>query len=335
MKTEKLLDVPLDDIKVGPRFRKDYGNLSPLEESIDAVGVLQPIGVTEDLKLIFGARRLKACRNLGRDTILARVISLECLIRGEHDENSEEIRKPFTNSEKLAIAKAIKAELGERRGRPGKDDENVEQMPHISKGERTEDIAAKKAGFKNRDEMRRADIVEEKCCQDIKDAVDDGTVSLSDAAAVANESREIQEAAIKKVLFSEAPTLNAAVKLVHEEREDAGVEEEPIVDLLGHPVPNHLMPVVEDNLLFHEIAEGIKTIRRQLDELDKRPSASHRKIGELQAHCLIIERRMIEERFGFTCPACIGKGGACKCCAGKRWFMVGDKDKVPKIRRAS
>jgi hypothetical protein len=334
MKTEKLLDVPLDDIKVGTRYRKDYGDLSPLETSIDAIGVLQPVGVTEDLKLIFGARRLKACRNLGRETIPARVISLDCLIQGEHDENSEDIRKPFTNSEKLAIAKAIKAELGDRRGQRTDLKVTSGQLAGSPKGE-TRDVAAKAAGFSSTQEMRRAEVVEEKCCQDIKDAVDDGTVSLSDAAAVSNERREVQEAAIQKVLYGEAPTLNAAVKMVHDDREEAGVEAEPILDLLGNPVPDHLMPIMEDNLLFAEIAESVKAIRRQLDALDKRPSSSHRKVGELQALCLTIERRMVEERFGFACPACAGNGMGCKCCQGRRWFVVGDKDKVPKIRRAS
>lgn len=338
MKPEKLLDVPLDDIKVGPRYRKDLGDLSSLKESIGRHGgLLQPVGLTPDLSLIWGLRRLSAYREMGRETIPARVISLASLVQAESDENDDDIRKPFTNSEKLAIAKAIKAELGDRRGQ--RTDLTSSQLGQSSdapkKGERTDDVAAKAAGFSGKTELHRAEVVEEKCCQDIKDAVDDGTVSLSDAAAIAEEPRDVQEAAIQKVLYHEAPTLNAAVQMVRDEWEDAGVEDEPVLDLLGNAIPDHLMMIAEDNLLFQEIYEGTKSIRRQLDALDKRPSASHRLVGKLQAHCQAIEQAMLVERFGFSCPACGGSGGACRCCLGRRWFVAGDKEKVPKIRRAS
>ena len=53
------------EIVVGERFRRDLGALYSLKESISEVGLLQPIGVSKDKRLVFGERRLKACIELG------------------------------------------------------------------------------------------------------------------------------------------------------------------------------------------------------------------------------------------------------------------------------
>ena len=52
-----LKQLKIADIKVGSRHRKDMGDLTSLAESIRQEGLLQPIGVTEKLQLIFGERR--------------------------------------------------------------------------------------------------------------------------------------------------------------------------------------------------------------------------------------------------------------------------------------
>jgi ParB-like chromosome segregation protein Spo0J len=51
---------------VGNRYRKDFGDLTTLAETIDEHGLLQPIGITEDNVLIFGERRLRAVRDVLR-----------------------------------------------------------------------------------------------------------------------------------------------------------------------------------------------------------------------------------------------------------------------------
>jgi ParB family chromosome partitioning protein len=57
------------DVIVGDRARKDYGDLTSLVESIREHGLLQPIGVLPGNRLLFGGRRLEACRALGRTHI--------------------------------------------------------------------------------------------------------------------------------------------------------------------------------------------------------------------------------------------------------------------------
>ncbi len=81
--------VRIDEIKIGKRYRKDMGNLSPLIQSIEILGLLHPIVILRDKKLVVGQRRIAAFRMLQRERIPVRVIeSLRELDRiAEHDEN--------------------------------------------------------------------------------------------------------------------------------------------------------------------------------------------------------------------------------------------------------
>ena len=139
------MHIPVDQITVPPRFRRDLGDLSTLADSIATLGLLQPIGVTAEYVLVFGERRLRAVQDiLKRNTIEARVVNLDSLLDGEYAEN--EVRKDFTISERTAIAEAIERELAGRVGRPVENTPNIAEFP---KGESRE-IAASRAGFSSR-----------------------------------------------------------------------------------------------------------------------------------------------------------------------------------------
>ena len=55
----------IDQIQIGFRYRKDLGDLRALAQSIEEVGLLHPVVVTAEGRLIAGQRRLAACRLLG------------------------------------------------------------------------------------------------------------------------------------------------------------------------------------------------------------------------------------------------------------------------------
>lgn len=133
--------VPIADIEVGERFRKDMGDLHALAASIDRVGLLHAVvaavGPTGRLRLVAGERRLRACRALGWERIPVRVLPrIDDLLAAEHDEN--EVREPFRPSEAAAIAAALmpaaKAAARERMeaGTPSAD---------FSKGRAADDVA--------------------------------------------------------------------------------------------------------------------------------------------------------------------------------------------------
>jgi hypothetical protein len=51
--------VPISEIKIGHRHRKDLGDLAILDASIE-IGLFQPIGVSLEMELTWGFRRLVA-----------------------------------------------------------------------------------------------------------------------------------------------------------------------------------------------------------------------------------------------------------------------------------
>lgn len=96
----------LSDIRKGQRFRTDLGDIDALAASIEANGLLHPIVVDSDNKLVAGERRLAAVAALGWVRVPVRVIDPVDLLTAERDENA--VRKDFTPTEMAAIAAAIR-----------------------------------------------------------------------------------------------------------------------------------------------------------------------------------------------------------------------------------
>ena len=135
---------PLNCIRVGRRFRKVLGDLGALAKSIEAVGLLHPVVVTPQGRLVAGRRRLEAVKLLGWRTVPVHVVDLEHLAEGELAENVH--RKDFLPSELWAIAKKVKERVKTPVGRPSS--EMPENYRHF-KGD-TRDKAAAYFGISGR-----------------------------------------------------------------------------------------------------------------------------------------------------------------------------------------
>ena len=61
--------LPISQIKIGKRHRKALGDLAALAASIES-GLLQPIGVTPEMDLIWGYRRLLAYRDIHKRDVI-------------------------------------------------------------------------------------------------------------------------------------------------------------------------------------------------------------------------------------------------------------------------
>lgn len=59
------MKVKINDIIIGPRIRQEAGDLFRLKDSIQKMGLLNPIIINEKNELISGFRRLEACKQLG------------------------------------------------------------------------------------------------------------------------------------------------------------------------------------------------------------------------------------------------------------------------------
>jgi N6-adenosine-specific RNA methylase IME4 len=103
--SELTKQVNIDQIQIGFRYRKDLGDLRSLADSIAEVGLLHPVVVTPEGRLIAGQRRLEACRLLGWPDIPVTVVDLFQAARGEAHENF--VRKDLLPSEIVALKRAI------------------------------------------------------------------------------------------------------------------------------------------------------------------------------------------------------------------------------------
>jgi ParB-like chromosome segregation protein Spo0J len=187
--------IKIDDITIGERIRKDFGNLEELAESMRQLGQLQPIAVTSKdpdgiRRLVFGERRLRAARDILKwEDIDAKTVDLDSIILGEFHEN--EMRKDFTVSERVAIGKAIEEYLGNRQGQRT-DKELPKNFQEVHLGMETKEIAAEKAGFGNQTSYRQARKVVDHAEPELVQAVDNGAIRVSQAAKVAEADPDIQ-----------------------------------------------------------------------------------------------------------------------------------------------
>lgn len=116
--------VRIKDINVDGRFRKDFGDLKGLADSIKEVGLLQPPILDENNRCICGARRIEAYAMAypTEKEISVIIVSLKDILAGEFHENSH--RKSFTTTETVEIKKELEkraaAEAKERQSQAGK-----------------------------------------------------------------------------------------------------------------------------------------------------------------------------------------------------------------------
>ncbi len=99
------MKLAVEKIRVGRRHRVDLGDLDGLRDSIGEIGLLHPIVVTRENRLVAGRRRLEACRSLGISSVPVVVVDLKSPLTGELHENTQ--RKDFTAREIVAIHEAM------------------------------------------------------------------------------------------------------------------------------------------------------------------------------------------------------------------------------------
>ena len=107
-RTERAEDMIIQaDIKglvVRKRVRNTMGDLTPLAESLRKHGLLNPIAITPQHVLIAGHRRLEAARQLGWETIPARIINQSDELELMELELDENIHRKSLNTDELAEA---------------------------------------------------------------------------------------------------------------------------------------------------------------------------------------------------------------------------------------
>lgn len=95
----------INKLEVRGRFRKHLGDIQSLARSTEEVGLLHPVVIRKDGRLIAGESRLAACKKLGWTSVPVTVVDLKEVIRGEVAENVE--RQGFLPSEIDAIRRVL------------------------------------------------------------------------------------------------------------------------------------------------------------------------------------------------------------------------------------
>jgi ParB family chromosome partitioning protein len=150
--------VRLAEIVVPARKRQlDEQKVQELAESIRDIGLLQPIGITEDKRLVFGWHRLEACKRLGWEEIEVTIVDPHDELRRELAEIDENLVRcelsVLERGEHLARRKEIYEKLyphTKHGGAPGKPGGGKEQKAKDAPGASFAKDTAAKTGLSPR-----------------------------------------------------------------------------------------------------------------------------------------------------------------------------------------
>jgi len=169
--------IPVDDIKIEKRIRRELGDIEALAEDIEKNGLINPPVITPDRKLIAGERRLRACKMLGWEEIEVRIMEVENYrdkLRLEISEN--ENRKSFTFSEKMDWAEKL-----ERVERIKAEKRMKNPTQNFAEGGETREKVADRAGFGNRETYRKAKYIIENADEELINELDEEEISIHSA----------------------------------------------------------------------------------------------------------------------------------------------------------
>lgn len=178
--------VDMEKIILGERIRtvQDDTRLKNLKASIEKEGLLQPIIINQDNKLIAGYRRYTCCRELGHTNIQAKRVYTKDDLHEKLIEIKENVdRKAFTFSEKMQAAKTIEPiikEFAEKRIKEKKDSD-LSRFGIITKRGKTRDIMAEILGIGSGKTYDKAKFIWESGDQDIISLLDDNKHTISRA----------------------------------------------------------------------------------------------------------------------------------------------------------
>lgn len=118
----------ISDIIIENRTRKYLGNIQELADSISSIGLLHPIVVTPENKLIAGYRRIMAYRLLGKEEIPHTVVDNLNGLSTLAEQHENTCRLDFTPSEAVEIGRVVEPlerELAAKRKQSGYNQYNL------------------------------------------------------------------------------------------------------------------------------------------------------------------------------------------------------------------
>ena len=158
--SDNFLTLPISDIVIENRYRKEFGDIEGLANDINKIGLIVSITVKKDpitgeYILVDGQRRILAVQRLGWTKIDCYLIDLKEIVFGEYSANT--FRKDFVPSEAVRIKKAI--EPYEKQKAIERELAGKKPSGKIPQG-KTRDIVAKQVGIGERTLKKAEEIVD-------------------------------------------------------------------------------------------------------------------------------------------------------------------------------
>ena len=169
--------------------------------------------------------------------------------------------------------------------------------------------------------VNQAVKVNEHGTEELQDAVMDGTISVSDAAAVAAEPKDVQKKAVKRVRKGKAKTVKAAVTAVKGDADEGPAEE--MTDQEGEKVPVDAVQAFQAAKDIEGICREIDAMIKRVEEISKGPGGRLIRFDSFKQQMKDAKGNLWANRATHVCSYCKGtgkmKGKTCECCKGECW----------------
>jgi len=216
-----MMKLPIDKIKV-PDLRRsiDFGKVTELAESIRRIGLLHPITITCDHRLVAGAHRIEACRKAGMSEIDCCFIDGDSLHieLAEIDENLIRNDLDAISIGELALRRDEILETLGLRKKTGGNGSNQ----HKSKGAKSAPLLKTTEAIANEIGMSKRSLLENKqlaknLIPEAKQAIRATELTKTDALKLARMEPEEQKALAEKIASGAAKSVVDAKRLVAKE----------------------------------------------------------------------------------------------------------------------
>ena len=256
MDLPKIIEIATDLLTVSPfNVRRQVGDVSNLAESIQAIGLLQPIVVRQihdgGYEVVAGARRLEACRTLGWKRIPAVVRPLtnrEALILSLSENIQQETLDPIERAE--GVQRLV--------------DDLTKEMPRSQAGE----IAARQVG-------KRASTIYEwltllRTTEAVRQMVRERRVETTVATRLAALPPEQQEPLARVVAEENLPRADALRAVRFAQEHPSVPPQQAVAAFRREALEEYSVTVSIPGQLYFALAERAKGDRCTIQELIRR-----------------------------------------------------------------
>lgn len=165
--------------------------------------------------------------------------------------------------------------------------------------------------------VKRAKKVDAKGTEAVKQAVDDKTITLTDAAKLAAQPPEVQDAAVDKVRKGKAKTATEAAQVFSME------------DDVGYEVPESLYPAFAAAAKIVGLCRELDKFIQRIEELGREPGGRMIHVPSHQQSLKAVRQSLFTSRPTHVCPYCKATKKECSSCKGQGWTTKLYFDQAP------